>query len=152
MAAEIEEERWLMTAGTWPTPKIISGFLTPPRRSHPHVEPLLAPLWNSWQASWGLCLSRDLQGMHLPWRHIILEVSLCFALYKSPLLVPLPKTCVTPCTPANVPFPLSVKVFLFPSISPYQPSNFPNIPLYILPLLLFDLNSPLPLYRYLPLV
>ena len=40
---ENERRKVAQAVGIWPTPKIISEFLAPSRRIHPHVEPLLAP-------------------------------------------------------------------------------------------------------------
>ena len=40
---KLKEERWLKQQASGLHQRSISEFLTPSRRSHPHVEPLLAP-------------------------------------------------------------------------------------------------------------
>ena len=45
---------------------LLSEFLTPSRRSHPHVEPLLAPYNFLDKASKGLICFTSQQGMHFP--------------------------------------------------------------------------------------
>lgn len=129
-------------AGIWPTSEIISGFLTPSRRIHHQVEPLLAPLWNYWQASWGARLLWSLQGMSPPRRLILLEVSVCHAQYRSSLLIHSAKGLFLPLAPLQI-LPLyppfsSLCQSIFCSLDPHHyplkshkiPVKFPHHPFF----------------------
>ena len=138
------------------TKRSFSGFLAPSRRSHPHVEPLLAPLWNFWQANRGLkcfwafkeCIStKDTSSLKPP---------LVFCpLMKSPLLISVIKPLCLWRNAQRPPFPLiSPLVSLFfippclPFYFPFYPLNPPKIPLKFYPYLLFSHFPPINLQCY----
>ena len=73
------------------TERSFSEFLTPSRRSHPHVEPLLAPL-KFLTSKQGVKMFLSLQGMHFPLKtHHPWSLLMPLSFDKSPLLLPVIK-------------------------------------------------------------
>ena len=138
------------------TKRSISEFLAPSRRSHPHVEPLLAP-YKFFDKQIGAKSWLSLQGMHFLWKHSLLEASMCLlsfdkfpsvdSYYEASLLVKkCPKAPFFPLISfpkAFVFYPLSLP-FYFPS----YPSNSPKIPFNFFPLPFVGHFPPLSLYRF----
>ena len=119
-----------------------SEFLTPSRRSHPHMEPLLAP-YKFLTSKQGAKMFLSLQGMHFLSKYIILEVSYSFyfdkipsadSLYKVSLIAKLcSKSLHLPLVPCRMPhFSLLFPQSNFPQNPPYNPSHIPCLAHFLL--------------------